>query len=172
MDEKTPTNAEEVAFSDDREASNRIIEVTEAVPGRIPAEGSVWRLYFLEGNTPSEDAMRHQLGALGAVKVSRTGAVVAVTHDGAVDPDVISVSTRYGVPISPDARDAVVRASLTEDAFNRAVRAEVDRIIDALSQRVQEEVKNQLTDAAIGDTVDTEPDVSQVTIIENESESQ
>ena len=149
-------------------------EVQEIKPGKIPAEGSVWRVYFLPGETPSEDRVRVALGALGAVKTTAIGDPVAITHDASVDPDRINIETQFGAPISVEARAEAVKVAESEAKFDLAVSEEVARIAEShANQKVseyRENLEKSLTERANPGTVEAVPDVQLVTITENESE--
>lgn len=85
------SNAAEIAFSDDREVPTiepkQAQYINETFPGRVPAQGTLWRVYFPIGEVPSEVSVRVALGALNAVKVSRTAveSLADVTYDQSID---------------------------------------------------------------------------------------
>ena len=124
--EQTPTQAEE------SRASRTInLEAVETEDGRlvIPAEGSVWQLYFPAGHTPTEDQFRVAVGGLAAVKTMQAGGVAYTGWDASVDGVTTDVVNFTGQSII----DAAVRADCVKnaeraDAFNERVLAEAERL--------------------------------------------
>ena len=124
--EQTPTQAEE------SRASRTInLEAVETEDGRlvIPAEGSVWQLYFPAGHTPTEDQFRVAVGGLAAVKTMQAGGIAYTGWDASVDGVTTDVVNFTGQSII----DAAVRADCVKnaeraDAFNERVLAEAERL--------------------------------------------
>ena len=123
------------------------IEVEQAGDGQtvIPAEGSVWQLYFPAGFTPTEDQVRAAVGALGAVKAMQAGNLAYTTWDGAADPDMVDIVNFSGASvISREARDECVRLAERADAFNERVMQESTRIADERIEQAREAMQAQL----------------------------
>lgn len=141
--EQTPTQAEE------SRASRTInLEAVETEDGRlvIPAEGSVWQLYFPAGHTPTEDQFRVAVGGLAAVKTMQAGGIAYTGWDASVDGVTTDVVNFTGQSII----DAAVRADCVKnaeraDAFNERVLAEAERLANervlplemAMNERIQ-----------------------------------
>lgn len=141
--EQTPTQAEE------SRASRTInLEAVETEDGRlvIPAEGSVWQLYFPAGHTPTEDQFRVAVGSLAAVKTMQAGGIAYTGWDASVDGVTTDVVNFTGQSII----DAAVRADCVKnaeraDAFNERVLAEAERLANervlplemAMNERIQ-----------------------------------
>lgn len=141
--EQTPTQAEE-----SRAPRTINLEAVETEDGRlvIPAEGSVWQLYFPAGHTPTEDQFRVAVGGLAAVKTMQAGGVAYTGWDASVDGVTTDVVNFAGQSIV----DAAVRADCVKnaeraDAFNERVLAEAERLANervlplemAMNERIQ-----------------------------------
>ena len=141
--EQTPTQAEE-----SRAPRTINLEAVETEDGRlvIPAEGSVWQLYFPAGHTPTEDQFRVAVGGLAAVKTMQAGGIAYTGWDASVDGVTTDVVNFTGQSII----DAAVRADCVKnaeraDAFNERVLAEAERLANervlpletAMNERIQ-----------------------------------
>lgn len=141
--EQTPTQAEE------SRASRTInLEAVETEDGRlvIPAEGSVWQLYFPAGHTPTEDQFRVAVGGLAAVKAMQAGGVAYTGWDASVDGVTTDVVNFTGQSIiDAAARADCVKNAERADAFNERVLAEAERLANervvplemAMNERIQ-----------------------------------
>ena len=65
--------------------------IQEVAPGKLPAEASLWRIYFPLGQTPSESAVRRALGATRAVKTTQMTTPSVVSYDASVDSDMVEI---------------------------------------------------------------------------------
>lgn len=142
--EQTPTQAEE-----SRAPRTINLEAVETEDGRlvIPAEGSVWQLYFPAGHTPTEDQFRVAVGGLAAVKTVQAGGVAYTGWDASVDGVTTDVVNFTGQSIiDAAARADCVKNAERADAFNERVLAEAERLANervvplemAMNERVQE----------------------------------
>lgn len=141
--EQTPTQAEE-----SRAPRTINLEAVETEDGRlvIPAEGSVWQLYFPAGHTPTEDQFRVAVGGLAAVKTMRAGGVAYTGWDASVDGVTTDVVNFTGQSIiDAAARADCVKNAERADAFNERVLAEAERLANervvplemAMNERIQ-----------------------------------
>lgn len=141
--EQTPTQAEE-----SRAPRTINLEAVETEDGRlvIPAEGSVWQLYFPAGHTPTEDQFRVAVGGLAAVKTMQAGGVAYTGWDASVDgvtTDVVSFTGQSIIDAA--ARADCVKNAERADAFNERVLAEAERLANervvplemAMNERIQ-----------------------------------
>lgn len=141
--EQTPTQAEE-----SRAPRTINLEAVETEDGRlvIPAEGSVWQLYFPAGHTPTEDQFRVAVGGLAAVKTMQAGGVAYTGWDASVDGVTTDVVNFTGQSIiDAAARADCVKNAERADAFNERVLAEAERLANervvplemAMNERIQ-----------------------------------
>ena len=141
--EQTPTQAEE-----SRSPRTINLESVETEDGRlvIPAEGSVWQLYFPAGHTPTEDQFRVAVGGLAAVKTMQAGGVAYTGWDASVDGVTTDVVNFTGQSIiDAAARADCVKNAERADAFNERVLAEAERLANervvplemAMNERIQ-----------------------------------
>ncbi len=126
----------------------------------VPAEGSVWKLYFLPGRTPTEDEMRVKLGALGAVNTFMSGRPSFTQIDASVDDSVLTIVGENGDHvIDSAARSRAVNNAHSAEKFNEIIDVEVNRItqsvIDPLKVEI-ESLKNEIEKIAVTnvDTLD------------------
>lgn len=110
-----------------------LLEAIEMEDGTsvVPAEGSVWQLYFPAGKTPTEDQFRVAVGGLGAVKLMQAGNVAYTGWDGAADGVSTDIVNFSGLSvIDSAARQDTVTNALRADVFNERVETEAARIVE------------------------------------------
>ena len=112
----------------------------EVYPGKVPASGSVWRLYFPTGATPSEYEVRVALGALGAVKVSLIGDPVGVTFDASATPGVVTIFDKRRKEVHNTERERVVEAVQAGKDAEGLILAAAERIAAERTAPLEQEL--------------------------------
>lgn len=114
----------------------------EIEPGKVPASGSVWRLYFPEGSTPTGDEVRVTLGALGALKVSRIGQPVGVTFDASATPGVVTILDNQRNEVHNAERERVVEAVQAGKDAEQLILSVAERIATERTAEIERELSS------------------------------
>lgn len=117
----------------------------EGGPDCVKAEGSVWRLYFPAGLTPTEDQVRDALGALGGVQTKRAGDFSYVEWDTTADGVKTDVVNFSGASIiDHKARAETVDNARRAEAFNERVMLEAERLVDNRIIEIEAESREEV----------------------------
>jgi hypothetical protein len=134
-----------------RTARTKLIEAIEVDDGSlvIPAEGSVWQLYFPAGMTPTEDQMRIAIGSLGAVKAMQAGNVAYTSWDASANTSTTDVVNFAGVSIiDHKAREEAAQSATRAQTFNELVNKQAGQLVSDTIAKLATVVAEQAAKAA------------------------
>lgn len=106
-------------------------DIQEVAQGKVPAEASLWRIYFPVGQTPKDSAVRRALGATRAVKVTQMSRPSVVTYDESVDEDMVTIEPApQPEPVRPD----VAEHEFEENLEHVLRQQDIPRIVEVSGQ--------------------------------------